>query len=97
MPIKVLLELQIQPDQVEALKELLGGALPDSRAFDGCIKLEVAQNQNDPTNVVVVQEWQSKEHQQRYSRWRYETGFLDKMGALLAARPSLRYFDLLDI
>ena len=97
MTVRVILELQVKPDQVEALKELLKEALPDSRAFDGCLKLEVIQNQDNPTNILVLQAWQTKEHQQRYSKWRYETGFLDKMGAFLAARPSLRYLDLLDI
>ncbi len=97
MSITVLLELQVKPDQVDTLKQMFEEALPDTRGFDGCIKLDILVNQDQPANMVLVQTWQTRAHQARYSSWRQETGFIAKMGALLAAPPSVRYYDLLDL
>ena len=64
----------------------------------GCIdgvprSVIVQQNQEDPSNSVLVENWDSKEQFEKYFGWRTERGDVEKLGAWLAGPPSIRYFD----
>ena len=56
MSCQVILEFQAKPDCVEKVRGFLKGALPDTRAFDGCMTLHVVQNQDDPTGIVIIEQ-----------------------------------------
>jgi len=58
------------------LDVLLGGlkeALPETRKFDGCRSVEVLVDR-DRLTVLMIEEWDSHEHYDRYLQWRYEQG-----------------------
>ena len=40
--------------------------------------------------------WDSRKHHEKYVAWRTETGFMEKLGAALAAAPRIRYFERVD-
>jgi len=67
--------------------------LPDTRAYDGCIGVDVYQNQDDTDVVVLVEQWQTRAHYEKYLAWREEMGMLAELVELTEAPPSLRYFD----
>ena len=94
MPIVVLVEFNSKPEATNTLKQFLADALPDSRAYDGCISIDVC---NSDDNFVIVAKWESREHQEKYMAWRTEQGTLEKLGEMLSSGPSFRYFDQLDI
>ena len=94
MAITVLVEFNSKPEDTDALKQFMADALPDTRAYDGCISLDVC---NSDDNFVIVAQWESREHQEKYLAWRTEQGALKKMGEMLSSGPSFRYFDQLDI
>lgn len=96
MAVSVLLELNVKPDQVEAVKSSLKAHLPDTRAYDGCNGLTVHANQGENTNLVLISQWDSRQHYERYFAWREETGMIEEMGTLLSAPPSIRCLDLVD-
>ena len=96
MAVTVFLELNAQPAQADALKALFKEILPDTRAYDGCIGVEVVDNQDDKANIVLVESWESRGQYEKYLGWRQETGFVDKLGGFLAGPPSIRYFDKVD-
>ena len=56
MSCQVIVEFQAKPDCVEKVRDWLKGALPDTRAFDGCMTLHVFQNQEDRTGIVVIEQ-----------------------------------------
>lgn len=94
MPITVLARLQARPDQVDALLALLAQHLPDTRAFQGCSRLEVVQDIDDPTVVTLIEEWDARSDHEAYMAWRGEQGVLrTEMGPLLAAAPLVTYHD----
>lgn len=93
MAVTVLLALQAQPDKADELVELFRRILPETRAYDGCGGVEVMRNQDDPTDVLLIERWASREHFDRYARFRNEDGTVAAMGALAAAPPSVRYFE----
>ncbi len=96
MSVTVLLEAQVKPESVNALKSLFKEILPDTRAYDGCRGITVYSNQDNSSNLVLVQHWDSPEHHQKYLAWRTETGVMDRIGAMLSGAPSIRYFEKVD-
>ena len=92
MPVTVLLELQVKEDKVDTLLQTLKAILPDTRAYDGFVAIEVVQNQEKPTNIIFIEKWQTRAHYEKYLGWRTETGVMEQLGAMLAGAPSIRYF-----
>ena len=51
------------------------------------------QNDDDPTLFLVWEKWATRPHYEDYLAWRTETGVLDKLLAVLAGEPSIRFFN----
>jgi quinol monooxygenase YgiN len=66
----------------ETLTELLKASLPDTRAFDGCIELDVYQEEGTNT-FTIVEDWSSFEHYDKYLAWRAEGGLAELLEDLL--------------
>jgi len=96
MAVTVLLELTSQPDKSKDLKALLKKILVDTRTHDGCIGVDVVDNQDDRANILLIERWQSRAHYEQYLGWRQQTGFVDELGEYLANPPSIRFFDAVD-
>ena len=96
MACTVLLEVKAQEDKVEALKATFKAILGDTRAYEGCQSVVVKQQQDDPTVMVLIESWDSREHYEKYFAWRQESGALAALGEMLAGPPNLRYFDDVD-
>lgn len=61
---------------------MLKESLPDTRAFDGCIELDVYQEEG--TNIfTIVEDWSSFEHYDKYLAWRTEGGMAELLEDLL--------------
>ena len=96
MSVMVLLDLQIKSEEISNMKSILDEILPDTRAYDGCHSFDLYFNTDDTGNMVMVEVWDSRAHHEKYLNWRIETGVMDKVGAMLAEPPSIRYFDKTD-
>ena len=55
MAITVMLEVQAQPEKAAELKQVFKEILVDTRAYDGCISVEVTENQDDTANLVLLE------------------------------------------
>jgi quinol monooxygenase YgiN len=93
MPVTVLADLHIRPEAVEQTLDGLREIMPESRAYDGCIGLEVVQDQADPGHVMLVEQWESPDHHKVYVAWRTETGTLASLAEVLTKEPTFTYFD----
>ena len=96
MSATILLELQVKPKAVDEMISFLKEILPDTRVYEGCQGIEVQQNQEDSSNLVMVEKWDSRQHYEKYLGWRTETGVMDKIGSMLSQPPSIRYYDLVE-
>jgi len=96
MAITVLLEFKTQEDKVDDMLQWMRDNLPDTRARQGAGKMELIQDQDDPTHMVVYEIWDSKADQEAYVGWRAERGDIDTLGTMLAAPPTFTYFDIVD-
>jgi quinol monooxygenase YgiN len=99
MPNMVIAEFTAAPGKTDELVGFLGAALPDTRKFDGCLSLDVQLDRASDT-IVMIENWQSQEHYDRYLGWRMETGMVDEMGGLLLGGiegMTIRKLEQLDI
>ena len=96
MSIIVTVEFQTQPDKTQDLKVALKGALPDTRAYDGCEKVVATTNSDDPAQVVLVEKWASRPQYEKYLQWRVDTGLLDAIGPMLTGPPAIKYLEEFD-
>jgi len=93
MSCTVLLELNVKPELVEATIAKMGELLPETRKYEGCIDVYAYQDQDNPTTIVAIEQWQTRQAYEKYFAWRTETGVMAKLGESLEAEPSLRFFD----
>ena len=97
MAVTVTLAFSVKPERTDEFKSLLRNLLPDTRSYEGCIRLAGYQDQGDPGLIYLVEDWQSKVHQQKYQAWRDESGIAETVGPFLSGEPRFSYFDKLEI
>lgn len=69
----VVLNFKAAEGKFDALGDMFRAVLGDTRAYDGCIKVDVYEDEGSNT-ITLVEEWKSLAHQQEYLGWRVETG-----------------------
>ncbi len=97
MSVLVILELNLKPEHIKDLKNYCRDELFQTRGSDGCNSITVHENQVDPNNMVVVENWYSKQQHEKYHAWRTERGDIDKLMSWVASPPSIRYFDVVGV
>jgi quinol monooxygenase YgiN len=97
MSVLFILELTIEPEKVDEYLAQFPDLLPDTRAFDGFEEITVHQNEDDPTDVVLLERWASKEQHEKYTAWRQERGDLERLSQGLAGPPKTRYYASVDV
>ena len=93
MPVTALLDLQLKTDSLETGLEVIHETLTGTRAFAGCLGVSVLVDGQDPAHVVLVETWESPEHDRAYREWRAGPG-ASNLGSVLAAPPQLTLFTL---
>ncbi len=96
MSVLVLHDAQVKSDDVSAMKTYLAEIVPDTRVYDGCQGIDVYFNTEDAGNMVMVEHWDSRTHHEKYLAWRTETGAFDRLAAMLAGAPNIRYLERID-
>ena len=97
MPITVILELRVKPESVPAARDLMRGALQDTRAFDGNLGTEVLVDQDDEAHWLIYERWETVEHDEAYRNFRASEGRLTDLPPLLAASPVKTRYGVTDI
>jgi quinol monooxygenase YgiN len=92
MAITSILDLQLKPDALEKANEIIHATLAATRAFDGCHGVTVLVDSADPAHVVLLETWESVEHDQAYRVWRTTPEGASELGSILAAAPKLSLF-----
>ena len=97
MSVNVILEIQSNPEDIDVFKSTLKTILPCKLEYDGCIEVQIIENQDDPLNIILIETWESRQHYEKYLTWRIEIGALDAIGAMLSQAPKIRYYDALKL
>ena len=97
MTCQVILEVKVKQECMEKFQSWMREILPDTRGYDGCISLSVTQNQDDTSAIAIIEQWDTRQHYEKYLQWRTETGALDALTELIDGEPSFRFFNYLGI
>jgi quinol monooxygenase YgiN len=89
MAIVSLLELTLRPDAVEDAPAVIRETLVATRAFDGFVDVQVTVDATDPTHVVLIETWESLDHDSAYRVWRATPEGASSLGTVLASPPVL--------
>lgn len=89
MPITAFLDLHVTAEALPEARNIITQTLADTRAFDGCLGVEVLVDIDDPAHFVAVERWQSLAHDNAYRAWRATDAGRSALGTILAAPPVL--------
>jgi quinol monooxygenase YgiN len=89
MAVTAFFEIRVKPEALaQGVHAELHSILTDTRAFDGCLGVEVLIDAADPTHFIAVERWASEEHDAAYRAWRAADGQTN-LASFLAAPPVL--------
>lgn len=93
MTCQVILEFKAKKDSIEGIRSFLREILPDTRGYEGCVGLNITQNQDDPTAFAVVEQWDTRKKYEAYLQWRVDSGVMNKLAEMMDGEPSIRFFN----
>jgi quinol monooxygenase YgiN len=96
MTVKIILDLQLKPEDVARSQNEIHNLLAATRGFDGCVGVDVLIAIDDPAHVVFVETWDSAEQYKAYNAWRATPEGASVLGEMLAGRPTATHFTLAD-
>lgn len=97
MPIAALLEFRFKPEVLDQVPDAVARTLAVTRKFDGCQRIDVLVDHEDPTRYLLVELWDSMEHDAAYRAYRASPGGASDLGPMLAAPPVLVYYSVTSI
>ena len=95
MSVMVTLEIPVHKEKLEGFLYVLREALKETRVYEGCQNVETFVEM-DTGSVVLVELWETAEHQQAYLNWRIETGLTEALSDFLAGELKPRTFAIRD-
>ena len=92
MAITSTLELQLKPDSLDTAHQVLRETLVATRKFPGCLDVTVLIDNDDPAHVVLLEKWESVDHDLAYRAWRTTPDGASDLRKVLVAAPKLTHF-----
>jgi len=93
MGINIINELKTKAGRSEDLIALLRELLPSRLEHGGAEEISIRQDQDDPTYIISVQRWESREAYLAYFAWRTEHGVAAQIRELLEEPQRIRFFN----
>lgn len=90
MTIVSLLDVRIRADALDRGEAVLAETLAATRAFAGCLGVEVIRDVDDPAHLIAVERWASIEADDAYRAWRATPEGASPLGAILESRVLTR-------
>jgi quinol monooxygenase YgiN len=94
MSVLVLVGAKTTRARLDELRTYLKQYLPEVRQYLGCHGADVYYRDDDPTDFVLTETWDSRGHHEYYMRWREQNGSLGKLEEMLSAPLEIRYYVL---
>jgi len=92
--LRVIARVKARPGKVNGLLSVLTSLVEPTRKEPGCISYTLLQNNEDPTDFALVEEWQSSTVLQSHFGAKHFKDALVKLPNLVAAEPDIRRFHL---
>ena len=88
-------ELTFLEGKESAGLDAVRGSIKATRGFDGCLSVDVGRKLDDPKRLVLVEKWQSAEHDAAYRKFRATQG-PSALAGLIAGPPTVSMSEILE-
>ena len=93
MACNIITQFETKPGRTDDLIALLKKYIGGGASHAGCIHISIQQNQDDPSDIISNQSWETRKHYEDYFAWRAEQGVGAEIQSLCAERVSARFFN----
>jgi quinol monooxygenase YgiN len=93
--VKFIARINAMPGSEEAVAAALKALVEPSRAEEGCLLYDACRMTDDPTQLVVLEEWASQDALETHMKTPHFRGFLAKVGESLDGAPVLEMLERL--
>src|SRR4030042_719776 len=93
--LRVVARVKARSEKVNELLSILSSLVEPTRKEPGCIRYELLQNNEDPTDFTLVEEWQNDTALQSHFATKHFKDALFKLPNLVAAEPDIRRYHLI--
>src|SRR4030042_6823597 len=92
--LRVIARVRSRPGKVNELLSVLSSLVEPTRKEPGCISYKLLQNNEDPTDFALIEEWQSNTALESHFATKHFKDALVKLSNLVAAEPDIRKYHL---
>ena len=91
------IDLRIRPESRHAFHEYARSGVEDARALDGCVDYSFCEDVNDPTRIILYEEWRSRADFEAYKSSALFEATGARLRPMLAKAPSSAYYESDDL
>jgi quinol monooxygenase YgiN len=91
--VTALLDLRIKAESVAEAKGIIDGVFTDTRAFPGCLGVDVLVDVEDEAHFLLIEKWESLEHDRAYRAWRATEEGASALSTVVASRTLTRFVE----
>jgi len=92
--LRVIARVKARPDKVNELLSVLSSLVEPTRKEPGCISYNLFQNNQDPTDFALIEEWKSGPALESHLATKHFKDALAKLPNLTAAEPDIQRYHL---
>jgi len=92
--LRVIAKVKARPGKGNELLSILSSLIEPTRKEPGCISYKLLQNNEDPTDFALIEEWQNSTALQSHFATKHFKDALVKLPSLVAAEPDIQRYHL---
>jgi quinol monooxygenase YgiN len=92
--LRVIARVKARADKVDELRSVLSSLVEPTRKEAGCLGYTLLQNNEDPTDFTLVEEWESKKALEFHLAAQHFKDTQAKLPGLVAAKADIRLYHL---
>ncbi len=92
--LRVIAKVKARADKVNELLSVLSSLVDPTRKEPGCLSYNLLQNNEDPTDVTLVEEWESDKALESHLAAKHFKDAQVKLSGLVAAKADIRLYHL---
>jgi quinol monooxygenase YgiN len=92
--LRVIARVKAHPGKVDELLSVLSSIVEPTRKEPGCISYNLFQNNQDPTDIALIEEWKNNAALESHFATKHFKDALVKLPNLVAAEPDIQRYHL---
>jgi quinol monooxygenase YgiN len=75
------------------LKAYIAKLLPETRAYNGCINIDIYEDNSKKGSFVFYENWSNINSYEAYLEYRENQGVMEEIGSMLINSPEITYYN----